>query len=277
MRDTKLKFDEIGYWSELKLQIIESYGSAYTKAFLGQGRRLKKFYIDAFSGPGIHISKTSRNQVEGSPARALKIKPAFDHYHFIDIKKNKTDYLKSLCGDRADVTIYTGDSNPILADQILPTIHFKKFNRALCLLDPYALHLDWQVMLKAGQSEAVDMFLNFPVMDMNRNAIWRDPDKVPQARLVRMTRFWGDESWKKAAYVERPQQDLFKSTQFNKQSNDAIVAAFRERLRKVAGFKYVPEPLPMKNEKNAIVYYLFLASQKAVAEDIIESIWAKYR
>ena len=58
----------------------------------------------------------------------------------------------------------------------------KNFNRALCLLDPYGLHLDWDVIQQAGQSEAVDMFLNFPVMDMNRNAIWRNPEKVPQGR-----------------------------------------------------------------------------------------------
>jgi hypothetical protein len=70
---------------------------------------------------------------------------------------------------------------------------------------------------------------------------------------------------------------LFKTTQFDKQNNNAIVGAFRKRLKNDAGFKYVPEPLPMRNKKNAIVYYLFLASQKAVAEDIIESIWAKYR
>jgi three-Cys-motif partner protein len=59
--------------------------------------------------------------------------------------------------------------------------------------------------------------------------------------------------------------------------DDAIVAAFRDRLKDVAGFKYVPDPLPMKNSNNAVVYYLFLASQKAVAEKIIGDIFAKYR
>jgi len=45
----------------------------------------------------------------------------------------------------------------------------------------------------------------------------------------------------------------------------------------VAGFAYVPEPLPMKNKMQAVIYYLFLASPKAVAADIIEDIFAKYR
>jgi len=62
-----------------------------------------------------------------------------------------------------------------------------------------------------------------------------------------------------------------------KQDNDAIVAAFRERLKKVAGFNFVPEPLPMKNTNNAVIYYLFLASAKPVAEKIIEEIFSKYR
>ncbi len=92
-----------------------------------------------------------------------------------------------------------------------------------------------------------------------------------------MTRFWGDESWKKVAYVESAQGNLFSPPDLVKQDNDAIVTAFRDRLKDVAGFKYVPDPLPMKNSNNAVVYYLFLASQKAVAEKIIRDIFANYR
>ena len=62
-----------------------------------------------------------------------------------------------------------------------------------------------------------------------------------------------------------------------KQGNDAIVAAFRKRLREVAGFAFVPEPLPMKNSTNADIYYLFFASQKPVAEKIISDIFKKYK
>jgi three-Cys-motif partner protein len=73
---------------------------------------------------------------------------------------------------------------------VLPGIQKKRYTRALCLFDPYKLNLDWQVILQAGQSAAVDLLLNFPVMDMNRNAIWRDPEKVPKTGIERMNRFW---------------------------------------------------------------------------------------
>ena len=90
-----------------------------------------------------------------------------------------------------------------------------------------------------------------------------------------MTRFWGDRTWKQAAYAESRQYQLFTAPDRVKQDNDAIVAAFRERLRKLAKFDFVPEPLPMKNSNNAVVYYLFFASPKPVAQKIIEGIFAK--
>jgi three-Cys-motif partner protein len=173
--DLPFKFDEIGVWSELKLEIVEQYGAAYTKAF-ARTPNLKKFYIDGFSGAGVHVARRSKAQIVGSPARALKVRPPFDGFYFIDLNADKTDYLRAECGDRADVNIHTGDSNAYLTQTVLPTIQYSKCTRALCLLDPYGLHLDWEVMRQAGQSKAVDMFLNFPVMDMNRNAIWRNPE-----------------------------------------------------------------------------------------------------
>src|SRR5579884_1455049 len=208
MTQSFFDFDEIGLWSELKLEIVEKYGSAYVNAF-NKSPGLKKYYIDGFSGPGTHISKATGDLVEGSPARALKISPPFDGYYFIDLSPEKTDYLRSNYGNRRNVHIYTGDCNEILIKQVLPTIRYQNYNRALCLLDPYGLHLDWEVMLQAGQSKAVDMFLNFPVMDMNRNAIWREPGKARPGGVERMTRYWGDESWKQAAYGEGRQGGLF--------------------------------------------------------------------
>jgi three-Cys-motif partner protein len=118
--------------------------------------------------------------------------------------------------------------------------------------------------------------LNFPVMDMNRNAIWRDFEKVPKAGIERMNRFWGDESWLEAAYAEARQRSFFGPPEIVKQGNEEIVVAFRDRLKKAAGFGFVPHPLPMRNSRNAVVYYLFFASPKAVAEKIIRDIFRKY-
>jgi three-Cys-motif partner protein len=145
------------------------------------------------------------------------------------------------------------------------------------VLDPYGLHLDWDVIELAGKSGVVDLFLNFPVMDMNRNAIWREAERAPPDGVERMNRFWGDSSWRQAAYAESPQGNLFGDAEKQKQPNRAIVSAFRDRLKQVARFEYVPEPMPMANSTNAVVYYLFFASRKPVAERIIEDIFKTAR
>jgi three-Cys-motif partner protein len=59
-------------------------------------------------------------------------------------------------------------------------------------------------------------------------------------------------------------------------SNDVIAQAYRDRLRSVAGFAYVPEPIPMRNTKGAIVYYLFFASPNKTGAKIVGDIFKKY-
>lgn len=121
--------------------------------------------------------------------------------------------------------------------------------------------------------------MNFGVIDSDQHLAPKrlEPANAPKDGIDRMNRFWGDESWRQAAYVESNQTNLFFEPELVKQSNDAIVSAFQKRLKTVAGFAFVPDPLPMRNSNNAVVYYLFFASQKPVAKKIIEGIFTKYR
>jgi three-Cys-motif partner protein len=216
--------------------------------------------------------------IDGSPARALKVKPSFDGFFFIDLNADKTDFLRQQCEGRSNVTIFTGDCNEHLIKDVLPMIQYERYTRALCLLDPYGMHLDWQVIRQAAQSRAIDMFLNFPIMDINRNALLRKPDAAKPEERDRMNRLWGDASWRNIAYVESGQRSLFGDPpDLLKQDNETIAKAFRQRLREVAGFAYVPEPLPMRNKKNAVLYYLFFAAANRTADKVIRDIFAKYR
>src|ERR1700680_3526212 len=79
----RLKLDEIGEWSELKLDILKKYAGAYCTIL--KARNLHPIYIDGFAGPGVHIRKKTRELVKGSPLNALEIQPPFDELHLIDI------------------------------------------------------------------------------------------------------------------------------------------------------------------------------------------------
>lgn len=265
----RLKFDEIGYWSEIKLDIVKKYAQAYS-TILSQ-KNLKHVYIDAFAGAGQHISRKTGDFIPGSPLNALNIQPPFHEYHFIDLNPQKVAALQEIKGQRNNIFVYHGDCNKILMNKIFPRIRYEDYRRGLCLLDPYGLHLNWDIIEAAGKMKSIEIFLNFPVADMNRNTLWRNPEGVDEDDIKRMTAYWGDESWKNIAYAK----DLFGNPQ--KEINRVIAEGFRDRLRSKAGFKYVAEPIPMRNSSRAVIYYLFFASQRPVADKILTDIYDKYK
>ncbi|MBI4683080.1 MAG: hypothetical protein HY757_08280 [Nitrospirae bacterium] len=63
-----MKFDGVGYWSEIKLDIVKEYAAAYSRILAAQkSPPLYHIYIDAFAGAGMHISKSSGGFIPGSP------------------------------------------------------------------------------------------------------------------------------------------------------------------------------------------------------------------
>lgn len=273
-------FDEIGYWSELKLEIIQKYAAAYSTIMAAQRRdripSLRHLYIDGFAGAGVHISKTRDEFIAGSPLNALLVQPAFAEFHLIDLDTGKAANLRELSGNRLgkDVFVYEGDCNRVLLEEVFPRVRYQDYRRAICILDPYGLHLDWNVIEATGRLKTIDLFLNFPIMDMNRNTLWRHPERVTDAQSARLSRFWGDDSWKQAAY--RKEENLF-GFEDVKAGNEDVAEAFRARLRETAGFANVIKPLPMRNEQGGIVYYLFFASPNAIGNKIANQIFDKYR
>jgi len=236
---------------------------------------LEHIYIDAFAGGGTHISRTTGEFVPGSPVNALWVRPPFAEYHFVDLKAEKAAELRAIVGQRKDVHVYEEDCNLVLLSSVFPRARYEDYRRALCLLDPYGMHLNWKVIETAGKMRSVDMFLNLPIMDMNMNALHHVPEGVDPREAKRMDNLWGDDSWRQTCYQR--QGDLFHGERPVKKSNSEIAEVFRKRLRGKAGFSHVPKPVAMRNTKGSIVYYLFFASQKPVASEIVSDIFAEYR
>lgn len=271
-----IRYDEIGYWSEIKLDIVRTYAQAYSDISSKDTRVHKHIYIDAFAGPGDHISKQTGEFVPGNPLNALNVQPPFGEYHFIDLDGDKAEHLRHTVGDAPNVSVYHEDCNSVLLEKVFPRARYEDYHRALCLLDPYALNLDWEVIQAAGQTRTTEIFLNFMVMDMNMNVLWKNADNVPPAQLARMDAFWGDRSWRNMLY-QKPPGLLPGFDLEEKVSNDAVAAAFQEHLKKAADFAYVPEPLPMRNTRGATVYYLFFAAPNRTGAKIVADIFNKYR
>lgn len=269
-----MNLDEIGPWSEIKLDILRKYAAPYSKILKNKGFR--HGYIDAFSGPGLHVRKDGGEEVLGSPLVALRVDPPFGEYHFIDLDGEKVDFLKGKVGNRLDVKFYTADSNKVMLESVLPRFSYAKRTRALCVLDPYGLTLDWKVVHAAGISRAVEVFINFPVMQMNRNCKQKDISKILPGELDAMDRFWGDRSWHTEMFRPSPQTTLFGELELDKTENTDLVNAYCKRLKDVAGFGFVADPLAMRNSRKAVVYYLIFAGPNRTGWTIVQDIYRKH-
>ena len=273
MSKKALRLDEIGYWSEVKLDIVRKYASAYSTIMAKQPSIRRHIYIDAFAGAGQHISKASGDFVPGSPLNAIRITPPFEELHLIDLDDKRVDELRKLTAGDKRVTVYPGDCNRVLLRDVFPRCQYGAYHRALCLLDPYGLSVNWEVLETAGQMKSVEVFYSFMIMDANMNVFWKDPSKVDPQQAARMDAVWGDD-WRAAAYQKT--RDLFGEVE-EKTTNEDVAQAFRSRLKTVAGFKYVPDPMPMRNSKGAVIYYLFFASPNKTGADIVNDIFDTYR
>lgn len=270
-------FDLINPWSEVKLDILREYAMPYSRIIAANG--FYHLYIDAFAGPGAHVSSTTGEIVPGSPLNALNTEPPFKEYHFIDKNPARAHQLRRFADNRADVHVHTGDCNQILLRNVFPRAKYSDYKRALCVLDPYNIGLSWEVVETAGRMQSIEIFLNFMVMDMNMNVLLTHPERAEPRQITRMTRFWGDESWRDAVYREHPQQTLFGESEITKveDANKKIADAYRRRLLDMAEFRFCPAPLRFPNRQGATIYYLFFASPDPTANRIVQQIFDKYR
>lgn len=268
-----VRLDEVGLWTEIKLRIIRDYSAAYSRILKKQTIIRHFAYIDGFAGAGQHISKTTGDLIDGSPVIALSYE--FSHYHFVDLDGKRAANLRQIAAGRDDVSVYEGDCSSVLLEQVFPECRFEDYRRALCLLDPYDLNPKWEVVQTAGVMKSIELFIIFMIMHANRNVLLRgSPESVSETEIAKMTAFWGDESWRDVAYRKR--QGLFEEI-LEKTRNEDMAVAYRKRLREVAGFEYVPEPLPMKNSKGAVVYYLYFASRNETGYKVAKGVLDKYR
>jgi len=213
---------------------------------------------------------------KGSPLIALNAVPPFKEYHFIDEDPGRAAQLRSYAPHRSDVHVYEGDCNDIIP-KILPLARHEDYKRALCFLDPYGIDIHWAIVRALGEMKSAEIFLNFMVMDMNMNVLLHHPENAVPSQIERMNRFWGDESWRNVIYTS--QATFFGSDEQVKlaDSNAKIAEAYRKRLKELAGFEFVPAPLPFLNENGATIYYLFFASPNKTGHKIVGDIFDKYR
>jgi three-Cys-motif partner protein len=269
------KEDVIGKWSVEKLELLRKYLAAYLRILTNQPWCRGYEYIDAFAGTGKPKTRDEESYVNGSPRIALSLNPPFTQYHFIEQTDWRVKRLMKLRSEFADrnLTVYRGDCNRIIREQILPQLPYTSKKRAFAFVDPFGMQMEWETMEHLAKTKTVEIILNFPVMAINRGVLRKHPEMLSAAAKLRLKRFWGTEDWMVDFYEEEP--TLFGTERVKRKlSGKEFGHIFKKRLEEK--FRYCSNPILMANSNNAPLYCLIFAGDNSKGREIAENIFAKY-
>ncbi len=240
-----------GEWTREKLTIINDYLGFYVTALSKQN--VKLIYIDAFAGSG-KTYLPNGDQVDGSAIISLQYD--FDEYYFLEIDKERKDELEKIIKTRFPtkvdkVHIINDNCNNRLGD-ILNKLTI--YQRGVMFLDPYALELDWSILLAASKKKILDIWYLFPLNALTRNL---PKDKsYTEATSKKIDTILGTHDWEKALYKLDPQISLFDTEDYIRVNFEELVKYITNRLSST--FAYVsPRSRILKNSKNSPLFILY--------------------
>jgi three-Cys-motif partner protein len=242
-------------WTREKLRYLQKYAQAFMTAMApkrSQGMWEHLEYIDLLCGPGLSVVRETKEEFDGSPLIALKIKPAFDHLYFADLNPENITALRSRVStkDADRVTFNVGDCN-IIVEEVLKRIS----SRTLCLafIDPEGFEVDFETLAKLAKKRVDLLYLCASGIGVRRNL--KNALSVASSRL---DKWWGGDDWRDlpaakwaaGKFSEEPAEKVLRS----------FVSAFRKKVGST-GFQFQDEEvLPFSNTKNALMYHLLYFS-----------------
>lgn len=271
--------DVIGPWSEDKLLLLGKYLHAYTVIMQGQTNWCRNgyHYIDAFAGTGRPRARDEERFIDGSPRVALTIEHPFSSYTFIEKSPWRVQRLQELQREfpPRSIRILENDCNRAITTEVTPRIRYDHFNRGLIFLDPFSMNVEWPTIEQIAETKALEVFMNFPVMALNRTALPNDPNTFTITQIERMNRFWGSTEWRDDIYEEIPSLFGPVEVKIRRTTGVRLGRLFKKRLEEV--FSHVTEPLVMVNSKNAPLYCLISAGHNATGARIVGEIFEGYK
>ncbi len=265
-----------GDWTAEKLERVAKYLRAYAKIMNKQ--RFRFAYIDAFAGTG-YLTLKSRDEpgqlmfpelaedetqqfLEGSARKALQVQPRFHKYIFIEKDEDRFQTLKKLRDEFShladDIVLVNAEANSYLRD-MCDNRNWKQ-HRAVLFLDPYGMQVEWQTIEAIARTQAIDLWLLFP-LGIAVNRLLRRDGKIDPAVRSTLNRLFGAEDWYETFYETTTKPGLFGSeTSTHKVGDfDAIAGYMIGRLKTI--FPGVAEnPLPLFNSRNNPLYLLCFAA-----------------
>ena len=272
-----------GDWTEEKLKCVSKYLRSYTQIM--KDREYHFTYIDAFAGTGYRELKNSEDIeipsfLAGSARKAREVRPPFKEYIFIEEDKNSYTELKNLTSEfpNHNIECINANANQYLTD--LCREREWRRNRALVFLDPYGMQVEWRTIESIAKTQAIDLWLLFPI-GMGVNRLLRKDGKIQPSERETLDQFFGRDDWFDEFYQLARQGSLFNEKD-ELEKRDRILAEIEQyflKCLKSVFAKVADNPLPLRNSKNSLMYLLCFAAGNPnapkplkIAQEILEGV-----
>lgn len=268
-----------GSWTEIKIEILETYVKQYLTVFKNQPNQ-KLLYFDGFAGSGdIEIDnadESSKHTIEGAAVRILKIdKPrAFDMYYFVEKKKKLAESLeKKIKSEFPNKNFYVQakDCNQKLIDlaKFLRSDKGKMY-KVLGFIDPKGMQLQWS-SLEVLRGLSIDLWVLNPTSGTNRVLVRKG--EMDESWLKRLELFLGMKRNDILNHFYTKRHTLFGDLDIVKE-NDPINKLHELYASRIAGniFKYVSNPKLLRNTSGSPLFHFFMATNSEIALRIANSV-----
>ncbi len=272
-----------GEWTEIKIRVFKKYLYAYMQIM--KDKPWKLIYFDGFAGSGdIQTKEETQKVIEGTARHVLNFNDPreFDLYYFVEKNVDNAKYLQRIINNEFSEKVSKSwvqggeDCNNKLVDManFLRSEKGKNY-KAIAFIDPYGMQVKWET-LKSLKGLGIDLWILVPT-GIGINRMLTKHKKSPAKWFEVLGDFFGLNSHdiEQHFYVKEQQMNLFGEEKYNKTDNAVQKAAglYVERLKSI--FKFVSNPMPLKNSNNTIMFHFIAASNVAVAVKIANDIIKK--
>ncbi len=234
-----------GIWAKEKLYYLEHYLDIFS---VGMHKRWKGklYYVDLFAGPGRCLIPETKEEFDGSPLIALKFN--FSKYFFFESDPSCFKALETRIKNRApeklkNVELVPGDCNNEISKVISPPSP----SLGVAFVDPTGLSpLLFETIKKLTTTRKIDLIINFHEgmgVRMNLHQYTTTDENA-------LTSFMGSNRWR----------EHFKQ-QHKSETYRAIAKEYLENLQKLGYLAFDSDRIPIKTDKDALLYYLLFASK----------------
>jgi three-Cys-motif partner protein len=264
-----------GDWTEQKLQVLGKYLAAYVTALKNQP--FHTVYMDAFAGTGYRTEREAdepgasllfpdlaqdapRKLLEGSAVLALQVEPPFSTYVFIEKSRKRVEDLEDLRTKHPDrqIDIRQGDANTVLRD-ICDTDWRRRGRRGVLFLDPYGMQVEWATIEAVARTQAIDMWLLFP-LGIGVDRLIPRSGKIPEAWGRRLDLLYGTSSWRDHFYRVERTPGLFGDLDILEKASREVMGKFFVDRMKTVFPAVLDEPLVLSNSVGCPLYLFCFAA-----------------